>query len=144
MCSSDLDNLTVKLRQSNLVVLYADSKSTGAVDTFRSDLISYWFDNLGFILRENLLLHSAYLPLGVSQRTCVSRASRHFFGTVVGEVNHFCSANLDTRHQHFSRVGKIKPSARGVSHFQSLYFAIVLLSLFLLVLFASSIKTQKN
>ena len=27
----------------------------------------YWIDNLGFILRENLLLCSSYLPLGVPQ-----------------------------------------------------------------------------
>ena len=63
----EIENLTVKLGKSILVVLCVGSKSTGAVDTFIRDLISYWFDNLGFILRENLLLHSSYLPLGVSQ-----------------------------------------------------------------------------
>ena len=39
---------------------------------------SYWFDNLGFFLRENLLLYSSYVPLGVSQRACDPRTSnRH-------------------------------------------------------------------
>ena len=28
-------------------------------------LDSYWFDNLGFLLRENLLLYASHLPLGV-------------------------------------------------------------------------------
>ena len=68
--ASEIVNLTVELGQSILVVLCVGSKSTGAVDTFRRDLISYWFDNLGFMLREILLLHSSYLPLGVSQQTC--------------------------------------------------------------------------
>jgi hypothetical protein len=27
--------------------------------------IFYWFDNLGFLLRENSLLYASYLPLGV-------------------------------------------------------------------------------
>ena len=49
---SEIDNHTVKLRQSILVVLCAGSMSTGAVDNFRCDPISYWFDNLGFLLRE--------------------------------------------------------------------------------------------
>ena len=50
--ASEIDNLIVKLGQNILVVLCAGSRSTGVVDTFRRDLISYWFDNLGFILRE--------------------------------------------------------------------------------------------
>ena len=51
---------------------------------------------------------------------------------VAGEVRCLCSGNLDSRHQLFSGAGNIKPSARGVSHFQSFYFVIVLLSLLLL------------
>ena len=62
--AGEIDNLTVTLGQSFLVVLCA-----GLL------LKSYWFDNLGFFLRENLLLHSSYLPLGVSQRTCDPRTS---------------------------------------------------------------------
>ena len=57
--AGEIDNLTGALGQSFLVVLCA-----GLL------LKSYWFDNLGFFLRENLLLQSSYLPLGVSQRTC--------------------------------------------------------------------------
>ena len=79
LASSEIDNLTFKLEQSNLVVLCADSMSTGAVDTIRSTFFSYCFDNLGFILRENLLLRSSYLPLGGSQRTCALHASRLIF-----------------------------------------------------------------
>ena len=56
--AGEIDNLTVKLGQRFLVVLC------------RCWLKSYWFDNLGFFLRENLLLYSSYLPVGVSQRTC--------------------------------------------------------------------------
>ena len=74
--ASEIDNLTVKLGQSILVVLCAVSTSTGVVDTFRSTFISYWFDNLGFITEGNLLLHSSYLPLGVSQRTCDLHVTR--------------------------------------------------------------------
>ena len=78
--ASEIDNLIVKLGQSNLVVLcrlHVGTRISSVAPhyvlsptTFRSDLISYWFDNLSFILRENFLLHSAYCPLGVSQRTC--------------------------------------------------------------------------
>ena len=35
--------------------------------------------NLGFFLRENLLLCASYLPLGVAQRTCEIHAIKHFF-----------------------------------------------------------------
>ena len=49
---------------------------------------SYWFDNLGFFLRENLLLYSSYLPLGVSQRSCDPRTSNLFSGAVVGDLRH--------------------------------------------------------
>ena len=50
--ASEIDTLTVSLGQSILVVLCAGSKPTDAVDTLRRVLISYWFDNLGFLLRE--------------------------------------------------------------------------------------------
>ena len=48
--------------------------------------ISYWFDNLGFFLRENLLLNSSYLPLGVSQRMCDLHISSTFSGAVAGDL----------------------------------------------------------
>ena len=81
--ASEIDNLTVSLGQSSLIVLCVGSTSTvqtpcdsyfsGAVDNLLKSCCSYWFDNLGFFLRENLLLTTSYLPLGLSQRTCVSR-----------------------------------------------------------------------
>ena len=77
--ASEIDTLSVSLGQSILVLLCADSTSTSIVDTFENILNSYQFDNLGFLLRENLLLHSSYLSLGVSQRACVSRAIKLFF-----------------------------------------------------------------
>ncbi|KAK1646564.1 hypothetical protein QYE76_064369 [Lolium multiflorum] len=36
---------------------------------------SYWFDNIGFFLRENLLLCASYLPLGVPNGRVHLRAS---------------------------------------------------------------------
>ena len=65
--AGEIDNLTVSLGQSSLIVLCADSTSTvqtpfdsyfsGAVDNLLKSCCSYWFDNLGFFLRENLLLN---------------------------------------------------------------------------------------
>jgi hypothetical protein len=75
--------------------------------------------NLGFILRENLLLCSSYLPLGVSQ--LVLWDIKTFSGAVAGEKEDW-----------------------GVSHFQSSYFVIVLLSLFTLFLFASFYQKYKK
>ena len=72
-------------------------------------LISYWFDNLGFILRENLLLHSSYLPLGVPNERVTFTSSSKISGVVAGDL---------------------EASARGFSHLLTLYFVIVLLSIF--------------
>ena len=90
-----------------------DSSFSGAVDNLLKSCCSYWFDNLGFFLRENLLLTTSYLPLGVSQRTCVSRHQAIFLAPL---------------------PGRQQSSARGVSRFQSLYFVFVLLSLLLFYL----------
>ena len=69
--ASEINNLIVSLGQSNLVVLCVGSTSTGAVDTFRRDLISYWFDKLGFILRETCCYTHHTLLLGSSnERVC--------------------------------------------------------------------------
>ena len=85
-------------------MLCAGSTSTSAIDNLRSTFNSYWIDNLGFILRENLLLHSSYLPLGVSQRACVSRAIKLFFWRRCrGEEVLLEGLALPTRrHQQFS------------------------------------------
>ena len=131
--ASEIDNLTVSLGQSSLIVLCADSTSTvqtpcdsyfsGAVDNLLKSCCSYWFDNLGFFLRENLLLTTSYLPLGVSQRTCVSRHQAIFLAPL---------------------PGRQQSSARGVSRFQSLYFVFVLLSLFYFILFAFNYQKHKK
>ena len=68
---------------------YVGTKFFGCV-VRRCWLKSYWFDNLGFFLRENLLLYSSYLPLGVSQRTCDPRTSRGASNLVAHEdLEHF-------------------------------------------------------
>ena len=72
--AGEIDNLTVTLGQSLLVVLC------------RCLSKSYWFDNLGFFLRENLLLYSSYLPLGVSQRACDQRTSNLFSDAIAGDL----------------------------------------------------------
>src|SRR4051812_39144801 len=38
---------------------------------------SYWFDNFGFLLRENLLLCSSHLALGVSNEASHDSVGRH-------------------------------------------------------------------
>jgi hypothetical protein len=48
--------------------------------------------NLGFILRENLLLCSSYLPLGVSQ--LVLWDIKTFSGAIAGEKEDFCKESL--------------------------------------------------
>src|SRR5829696_1053469 len=42
-------------------------------------LDSYWFDNLGFILRENLLLYASHLPLGVPNGRVLTARIKLFF-----------------------------------------------------------------
>jgi hypothetical protein len=100
-----------------LVVLYAGStlllakqsldeasyKLSGAVAklagiTFRRLALSWIRLNLGFILRENFLLCSSYLPLGVPNWTVKLHqhrtASRTFFGTIAGEKEDFCKGSF--------------------------------------------------
>ena len=48
-------------------------------NTFGVFPCSYWFDNLGFLLRENLLLCSSYLPLGVPNELDIFWAIKLFF-----------------------------------------------------------------
>ena len=68
--ASEIDNLTVSWGKVSWWCCVQVPRQLGVVDTFESILNSYWFDNLGFFLRENLLLYASYLPLGVSQRAC--------------------------------------------------------------------------
>ena len=54
-----------------------------ALHSFTNNLhvafISYWFDNLGFLLRENLLLYASYLLLGVPNGRVLYRHKQLFF-----------------------------------------------------------------
>ena len=134
---------------------YVGAKFLGCVVQVNA-LLSYWFDNLGFILRKNLLLHSSYLPLGVSQWTCDLHVSRTFSGAAAGDLRalllsklpppciilflallpgtweHSCLANFHLPTIVLFLAPWHQVAARGVSHFQPFYFVIVLLSLLLL------------
>jgi hypothetical protein len=50
--------------------------------------------NLGFILREDLLLCSSYLPLGVPNWADIYTPSSNFSGVVAGEKEDFCKGSL--------------------------------------------------
>jgi hypothetical protein len=49
---------------------------------------------LGFILREDLLLCSSYLPLGVPNWAVIYTPSSNFSGVVAGEKEDFCKGSL--------------------------------------------------
>jgi hypothetical protein len=50
--------------------------------------------NLGFLLREDLLLCSSYLPLGVPNWAVIYTLSSNFSGTVAREKEDFCKGSL--------------------------------------------------
>jgi hypothetical protein len=50
--------------------------------------------NLGFIQREDLLLCSSYLPLGVPKWADIYTPSRPFSGAIAGEKEDFCKGSL--------------------------------------------------
>jgi hypothetical protein len=50
--------------------------------------------NLGFILREDLLLCSSYLPLGVPNWADIYMPSSNFSGAIAGEKEDFCKGSL--------------------------------------------------
>jgi hypothetical protein len=50
--------------------------------------------NLGFILREDLLLCSSYLPLGIPNWAVIYTPSSNFFAAVAGEKEDFCKGSL--------------------------------------------------
>ena len=86
--AGEIDTLTGTLGQSFLVVLCTGdvSSPTGTIT-----LVSF--------LRENLLLHSSYLPLGVSQRTCDLYVSSSFSGAIAGEKRRSCLTNFNSCQQ---------------------------------------------
>ena len=73
--AGEIDNLTVSLGQSTLVVLCRFHVGAGIPgvaphyipppSTFNVLLDSYWFDKPWFLTEGNLLLYASYLPLGV-------------------------------------------------------------------------------
>jgi hypothetical protein len=50
--------------------------------------------NHGFILREDLLLCSSYLPLGVPNWAVIYTPSSNFSGAVTGDKENFCKGSL--------------------------------------------------
>jgi hypothetical protein len=50
--------------------------------------------NLGFLLREDLLLCSSYLPVGVPNWAVIYTPSSNFSGAVAGENEDFCKGSL--------------------------------------------------
>jgi hypothetical protein len=74
-------------------------------------------------MRENLLLCSSHLPLGVPNWSVNTAPSTSFLVPL---------------------PGRKRISARGVSHFQLFYFVIILLSFFTLFLFASFYQKYKK
>ncbi|KAK1644803.1 hypothetical protein QYE76_062608 [Lolium multiflorum] len=80
--AGEIDNLThVGTKYFDCVVQFhvGASRCCAALHSFTNNLHvlldSYWFDNLGFILRENLLLYASHLPLGFPTNVCQLHAS---------------------------------------------------------------------
>ena len=117
--AGEIDNLTVSLGQSIVIVLCSGPRqrrnpwccatSYFTVDNLLKSCCSYWFDKPWFHTEGKLAarLHQTFL-LG-SPNEQVRLASSLFLAPLPGSSS---------------------SSARGVSHFQSLYFVFVLLSLF--------------
>ena len=101
--TGEIDNLTVPLGQSSLVVLCAGSTLllTPVVRSAKVSSINlqkYFLPptgrfNLGFVLREDLLLYSSNLNLEVSQRAYHLGINK-FSGAVAGEEEDFCKGSL--------------------------------------------------
>ena len=115
--AGEIDNLTVSLGQSTLVVLcrfHVGAGIPGVAPHYTPSPTTFTWPssptgsiNLGFLLRENLLLYASHLPLGVPN------------GRVLYAYQALFLAPLPGRSRH---------AARGVSTSQSLYFVFVLLS----------------
>src|SRR3954467_15930770 len=72
--TGELDNLTVRWDKVLSLCCAGFHVACNTFETFRS---SYWFDNLGFLLRENLLLCSSHLALWVSNEASHDNTGRH-------------------------------------------------------------------
>ena len=115
--AGEIDNLTVSLGQSTLVVLCRFHVGAGIPgvaphyipppSTFNVLLGSYWFDKPWFLTEGKLAAVRITPSSWGSQRTCQPHASSKFLAPLPGRSRH---------------------AARGVSTSQSLYFVFVLLS----------------
>ena len=93
-----IDNLPVSLGQSSLIVLCEGSTLVTEKRRHQqpselllllldlTTLVSYW--------GKTCCCTASYLPLGVSQRTCVSRHQAYFSGAVAGEIEDFGMGSL--------------------------------------------------
>src|SRR3954466_15358364 len=79
LCYSKPVSLTTSLIRFGEVLSLCCAGFHVACNTFETFPSSYWFDNLGFLLRENLLLCSSHLALGVSQRSAIRRHQQVFW-----------------------------------------------------------------
>ena len=77
--AGEIDNLSVSLGQINFFVIVCRSMSTrhnlflAPLTPSKAFSKSYWFDNLGFVIKGNCCFAASYLPLGIPQRTCDPR-----------------------------------------------------------------------
>ena len=105
--AGEIDNLTVSLGQSTLVVLCRFHVGAGIPgvaphytpppSTFNVLLGSYWFDKPWFLTEGNLLLYASHLPLGVPNGRVLNTYQAAFSGAVAGEIKTRCKGSL-----HFS------------------------------------------
>src|SRR3954463_8707665 len=73
--TGEIDDLTIRWGKVLSLCCAGFQVSSNTFESFPS---SYWFDNLGFLLRENLLLCSSYLALGASQRGVNNTPTENF------------------------------------------------------------------
>src|SRR3954469_25026201 len=119
LCYSKPVSLTTLLIRWGKVLILCCAGLRVACNTCVTFPPSYWFDNLGFLLRESLLLCSSHLALGVSNEASHDNtgcAHQGFSGAIAGEAKNV-----------FTRVFLLN---------LSIYFVFSLLSFFCLVLFS--------
>ena len=126
LCYSKPVSLTTSLIRWGKVLSLCCAGLRVACNTCMTFPSSYWFDNLGFLLREDLLLCCFTTCSWGSQQAPLqlSHQSSSFSSAVAGEAKDVFT--------------------RGVLHFLYLYFVFSFLCFFCFVLLASFQKTQKN
>ena len=99
--AGEIDNLTVSLGQSTVIVLCAGPRcwsccAVRSTNNLLKNRCYYWFDNLGFILREDLLLNYI-IPSSWGFPTSVwfnTTQASSFSGAVAGEQQFFCKGSF--------------------------------------------------